>query len=344
MKNRRVNMHKETPHICLDARMYEHSGIGVYIQQQIAALQKDKSVQLTLLVPDYIPAWKDIRQIIFPAKIYSMKEQLLYPFKIPPCDIFWSPHYNVPLLPIRASMRWVTLHDVYHLRYAHTLSLPKRYYARLCFAAACHRSDKIITVSDFSASEILSFFDVAGKIEVRHNIVDTEKFSRPHDAATIQQVLKKYQIDFPYILFVGNVKPHKNLITLLRAVESIHSEMGNIKLLVVGKKEGFITEDNEVKNYIAAHPDLASKIHFTDQVSHDELPVLYQQAQLFVFPSLYEGFGYPPLEAVAAGVPVLCSHAGPMPEVCGDKVHYFDPTDAAALASLIRSKLGSSSC
>ena len=326
--------------ICLDVRMYQHSGIGVYILQWVERLKNDATIELTLLVPALnIEEFEGIPQILFRAGIYSIREQIIYPFLIPSCDIFWSPHYNVPLLPVKAKKRWVTIHDVYHLRFAHTLPLLQRIYARIFLGAACRLSDKIITVSEFSAQEIQSFFNVRKKIEIRHNTVDSGKFSRNYSDQYTLSVLDKYQINFPYLLFVGNMKPHKNLITLIKAFERIIDDVAPVRLLIVGKKEGFITSDNEVRRYMEANPQLMKYVHLAGIVEHDELPVLYQQAKIFIFPSLYEGFGYPPLEALAAGTKVICSNAGPMPEVCGDAVDYFNPHDVAELATLIRSRL-----
>ena len=336
MKNQSQDKREHKKLLCLDARMYRHSGIGVYLLQLISRLKNDSNIDLILLVPQLnIPEFRGIRQIKFNAAIYTLKEQWLFPFLIPRCDIFWSPHYNVPLMPVKASERRVTIHDIYHLRFAHTLSFFQRWYARILMKAAVSLSDKIFTVSVFSKKEILDYFDVEEKIQVIPNVVETEKFSRLYPAESVKDVLTKYKIKTPYILFVGNIKPHKNVITLIQAFECIMNEIMSFTLVIVGQKEGFITGDNEVGQYIQTHPDLLGRICFTDQVLHDELPMLYQQADLFVFPSLYEGFGYPPLEALAAGTNVLCSNAGPMPEVCGDRVTYFNPTDVQALASLM---------
>jgi len=326
--------------ICIDARMYRHSGIGVYLLQLIKSLTADAEIELILLVPHKgIPEFNGVRQILFKAPIYSLQEQWLLPFKVPRCDIFWSPHYNVPLLPVKASERWVTIHDVYHLRFADSLSFFQRWYARLLMKAATSFSKKIFTVSEFSRKEILHFFDAEGKITVVPNIVETESFSRSYSADMVASVLTKYQINKPYILFVGNIKPHKNLITLIKAFDSVKDEVYPVSLVIVGQRDGFITKDNEVGHYLKTHPALRKHISFTDVVPHQDLPILYQQANLFVFPSLYEGFGYPPLEALAAGTNVLCSNAGPMPEVCGDRVTYFNPADVQSLALLIRESL-----
>lgn len=329
--------------LCIDARMYQHSGIGVYLLQLIEDLKDVSNLKIILLVPDLnIPAFEFFEKILFEKPIYSISEQLAYPYVIPDCDVFWSPHYNVPLLPIRAKKRWVTIHDVFHLRYAHTLGVLKRLYAKLSFFAACKFSERIFTVSQFSKDEIVSFFkDSQSKIEVIYNKVNVEKFSKQATITEIFEVKKKYNIDQGYVLFVGNVKPHKNLITLLKAFNEVKVHVEWAKLLIVGKKEGFITQDNEVGRYLEEHVELKKAVIFTGFVDDNDLPVLYQMARVFVFPSLYEGFGYPPLEAHAAGIPVICSNAGPMPEVCGDKVEYFNPLNVKELAEKISSHFNS---
>jgi glycosyltransferase involved in cell wall biosynthesis len=327
-------------HICLDARMYQHSGIGVYLMQLIDELIKTPSIKLTVIVPaPHLEPFKGLKQIVLRAGIYSIKEQLLLPIKVPACDIFWSPHYNVPLLCIRAKKRWVTIHDVFHLRFSHSLGIMQRLYARLLMTAACRYAEKIFTVSNFSKKEILHFFKVENKIEVVHNQVNINKFSRQHSKEEIHEVLKKYNIDTPYILFVGNIKPHKNLITLIKAFEKIINQISSVKLVIVGKAEGFITPDNEIGAYIKNNPSLKNLLFFTGLVEENELPILYSQARIFVFPSLYEGFGYPPLEALAAGTKVICSNIEPIQEVCGDKVKYFNPYDYTELSTLLLSEL-----
>ncbi len=326
--------------LCLDARMYRHSGIGRYIRYQIDLLVCDDAYELILLVPKGgIDDLKGIRQIVFRSPIYSLSEQILYPFFIPACDIFWSPHYNVPILPIKAKKRWVTIHDLYHLRFAEQLGFLKKSYAKMLFSAACRLSNRIITVSQFSRNELLSFFNVGDKVEVVLNEVDKKFYENKNTEGDVQQVLRKYNINEPYILFVGNLKPHKNLITLLKAFEKIMNDFSQVNLVVAGKESGFLTEDRDTGLYLDHHPELKKRVLFTGLVADDDLPALYRAAKVFVFPSLYEGFGYPPLEALVSGTPVLCSNAGPMPEVCGDRVAYFDPLDVDQLSRMLKNQL-----
>jgi len=341
MKNQLQERSGKRITICLDARMYRHSGIGRYITHQVNLLIRDDLYELILLVPKGgIDELKEVRQIEFKSPIYSLWEQLFYPFVIPACDIFWSPHYNVPFLPVKAKKRWVTIHDLYHLRFADQLGFFRKWYAKIVFSAACRLSDRIITVSQFSKNELLSFFNVGEKLEVILNEVDQKFYEKKYTDQNLHQVLREYNIDFPYILFVGNLKPHKNLITLLKAFEKIMNDFSQLKLVVAGKERGFLTEDRETILYLNNNPELQKRVMFTGLVADDDLPALYCAAKVFVFPSLYEGFGYPPLEALASGTKVLCSNAGPMPEVCGDRVTYFDPLDADQLRSLLKNQLG----
>ena len=108
--------------------------------------------------------------------------------------------------------------------------------------------------------------------------------------------------------------------------------INNLNLVIVGKKEGFITGDNEITYLIQNSSFLQNRVYFTGYVADEEIPVIYNLASLFVFPSLYEGFGFPPLEAMATGTPVVASNAASIPEVCGDAALYFDPLDMEDIA------------
>jgi glycosyltransferase involved in cell wall biosynthesis len=329
------------PSLAIDARMINSSGIGVYLRNIIPFLSQEYNLvlmgdekELTTL-----KALPNVRISQALAPIYSVKEQLEIKKKLPPCDLFWSPHYNVPLLPIRARKRVVTIHDVYHLAYQHTLTLPQKLYANFLIRAATKLSDKIITVSDFSKNEIIKYSKVAADAIVTiHNGVDAERFSsiKSNSPKLSQPDAEKY------ILFVGNVKPHKNLFTLLKAFSHLLDEgMSSFNLVIAGKKEGFITADTQVAKMIDASPMLKKRITFTGFVTDKDLPQLYQNASALVFPSVYEGFGLPPLEAMASGCPVVASSAGSIPEVCGDATVYFDPLDYLSLANKLRQVLGS---
>ena len=151
----------------------------------------------------------------------------------------------------------------------------------------------------------------------------------------LKDVKSKYSEPDKDILYVGNVKPHKNLIRLLEAYYLYKKNNENsIKLLIVGKKDGFITGIDNIKNVIDKY-DLGTEIKFTGYVEDDDLPAIYSMAKLFVFPSIYEGWGIPPLEALACGCKVIASTTASIPEACRDRAEYFDPFDVMDIKAQI---------
>ena len=146
--------------LCIDARMIFSSGIGTYLKNLLLALKSSPFKCRLLMDPACIEklSWLSHFEIIpLSAGIYSIQEQLKLPLLIPKCDLFWSPHYNVPVLPIRAKKRLVTIHDVYHLAYFSTLKWKEKVYAKGVISRAVKVSDQIITDSFFSEAEILKY-------------------------------------------------------------------------------------------------------------------------------------------------------------------------------------------
>ena len=324
-------------HLCVDARMYRASGIGTYLQNLLPALAG--SFRLTLIGnPEEIEEMNSV-VIATNLPIYSVAELRRLPSLVPPCDLFWSPHYNVPLLPVRAR-RLVTIHDVFHLAFQRTLSLKQQLYAQGMFRAAVHQSHHIITVSEFSQSEIIRYLGVGPpRITVIPNGVDHRRFKVIDNPALLQRVRTKYGLPSKFVLYVGNVKPHKNLLTLVKAWALLPDAFQDYRLVIVGKQEGFITGDGPLQMFIQRHPALAERIQFTGFVADDDLPVVYNLAHLFVFPSYYEGFGLPPLEAMACGCPVLMSDRASLPEVGGVGGCYVDPNQPEEMAKQIANLL-----
>ncbi len=310
--------------IVIDFRMHNASGIGTYIKNIVPYMLNN--FEVTLMAPK-----EDIKQYHFynkvnvlecSSKIYSIEEQFELFKIIPQCDIFWSPHYNIPLLPIKAKKRLVTIHDVFHLAFLDTLSLKQKLYAKLLINQAVNRSNRTLTVSEFSKNEIVKYTKTTKPIDVVYNAIDFDQFKVIQEEIILNEVKEKYNLPEHFILFVGNVKPHKNIKNLLLAIKTF-----NINLVVVGKKDGFITGDENILDIIEEN-SLQERVFFTGYVQDEDIPVLYNLAKLFVFPSFYEGFGIPPLEAQACGCPVVCSNAASLPEVGGeDSVIYCDPYD-----------------
>jgi len=315
--------------LVVDARLIKASGIGTDIQNLIPYLKN--SYQITLLgdpaeLSKY--AWAANLEIIkFRKPIYSVAEQLLLPLLVPSCDFFLSPHFNVPVLPVKAKQRIVIIHDVFHLAATHISRIHKMY-AKFLLQSALNFSDKIITISEFSRSEIIKYLHVGSKELHKISLgVDHQLYRQSHHAWLVEEVKAKYNLPPAYILFVGNVKPHKNLQNLVIALSKLCSAtFADLKLVIVGKKEGFITGDTTLKKLIE-DLHLTQRVIFTGFVENEHLPVIYAYAKVFVFPSLYEGFGLPPLEAMAAGCPTIVSDAASMPEVCQDACYYIHAND-----------------
>jgi len=252
--------------------------------------------------------------------MYSLAEQMELIRKIPKeTSLFWATHYNIPLF-YRGKML-VTVYDLFHLAMPELVGgIHKRLYAQIMFWAVRRRAAAIITISRFSKDELIRF---AGKgrqpIYPVHLGVANAWFNIPASGEPRHE---------KYILYVGNVKPHKNLSALVKAFGSISDKIPH-NLIIVGKKNGFITGDEIVAREAAR---LGERVQFTGYVDDETLRQYFAHADALVFPSLYEGFGLPPLEAMAAGCPVLVSDAASMPEICGDAAVYFDPRQLADIA------------
>ncbi len=322
--------------------MLTNSGIGVYVQKYIQSILRCNLFDVTLIgrkkeIDFYFNEYSNWRHIEADFPIYSITEQLKLPLLIPACDVFWSPHYNIPMLPIRARRHLVTIPDVYHLAFYHTLSLAQKVYARIVANAAARLADKITTISLYSKQEIERYTGSSGsKIEVLYLGIDTTLFQSVTSSADQERVKLAYKLPDKYVLFVGNVKPNKNLRLLVDGFAQLLTELPDLSLVITGKQEGFITGDPALFARIRADKVLESRIVFTGFVNTPDLPILYSSAHLFAFPSIYEGFGFPPLEAMACGCPVVASNAASIPEICGEAALYVDPLDPTDIARGIR--------
>lgn len=321
--------------IVVDCRMISLSGIGRYIKDILPGLCENYNSVVLLGKQDelqtYIDTYKTVSVISMDTPIYSIKEQIVLPRKIPACDIFFSPHYNIPLFPIRAKMRVTTIHDAYHLAFYDKLSLPQKIYAKIFYRGALKLSDKVITISQFSKNELIRYSlpKYADKIEVIYRFVgdvtksNIKETKQPHDTGN-------------YFLVVGNVKPNKNLKNALLGFKEFvlaNKDIAeNFVLKIVGQKGGFGTNDSEIYSLIKNDEVLQQKVQFTGHVSDVELIALFQRAKALVFSSYYEGFGLPPLEAMYFGCPTLCSNAASIPEICGDASIYFNPFNPSEIA------------
>jgi glycosyltransferase involved in cell wall biosynthesis len=321
--------------ITIDVRMLHSSGIGTYIRNLVPRiLDAYPSARFSLLGdPKTMGAWKGFQKpnvdlVKAEAGIYGLSEQMVIPAKIPRgTDLFWSPHYNFPVL--WKGKLLVTVHDVFHVampRYVR--GFHRRWYARAMFDQLARRADAVIAVSQFTRSELAIWTKVdRQKVGVVPNGIDPSWFDIPRIASPHPR---------PYLLFVGNIKPHKNLGRLLEAFGSLQDKIPH-DLVLVGKKEGFIVGDKRIFEKARA---LKGRVHFTGEIDDQRLQQYYAFTDLLVFPSLYEGFGLPPLEAMACGRPVAASFIPSLVETCGKAVQFFDPNRPEDIAQKIQEVLG----
>ncbi len=208
----------------------------------------------------------------------------------------------------------MTVHDATMWRYPETTSLKNKLYMKPLTALALKRAKSIITVSNFSKGEIAKYTNVN-----ETKITNTHQSLKP--IKTVENPQRKCKED--YILAVGSIEPRKNLITLIKAYHILKERGFTKKLLLIGRPAW----GNSSLYSLVKTLGLTNEIEFTGYISDEELIEYYTYADLFVFPSLYEGFGLPPLEAMACGTPVLSSDAASLPEVLGDACEYASPDD-----------------
>lgn len=325
--------------LVIDCRMIAMSGIGRYISELLPFIIAELGKDVVLLgKKDELKQYNN-KIIEFDAPIYTIQEQINYRKIIPKSKLFWSPHFNIPLAPIKSEKRITTIHDVYHLAFYKELSIFQKIYAKIVINEALSKSDKIVTVSKFSKNEILAYTNnkYKDKIEVIYNGVSEYQF----DKITATPKNDIFEIEqYPYFLFVGNIKPHKNLENALRAyiifIENLPENIKKPHFKIVGKREGFINGNNmQLGNLINENPIIKNLVDFTGFVSDLKLKELYSQALALVFPSKYEGFGLPLLEAMKYKCPVLASNIPPIKEICVDSALYFDPNSIEDISKKI---------
>jgi glycosyltransferase involved in cell wall biosynthesis len=314
--------------ICIDARMIASFGIGTYIQDLIKSLENEK-LNIFLIInrkdENKFSFLKKINLIFFNAKIYSLKEIFFFSFFIPKCDLFFSPHFNIPIFPIKAKKRICTIHDTFHLSFYKNLSFLEKIYAKFFYKSACKLSNKIITVSNFSKNEIIKYLNPKKNlIEVIHNSIEKkinleEKF--------ILETKKKYNFPEKYFLFVGSLKKHKNLKNVILAFEKFSKKNKNIFLIIIGSFKN-LNNSIDIKEILENKKNINEKLIFIkNYITKQELNIFYQNAISLIFPSFYEGFGYPPLEAMQNGCPTIVSNIAPIKEVCSEDSLYVDPSN-----------------
>ncbi len=325
--------------IGIDTRKLHDFGIGTYIRnllRQLARLDRDTDFVL-FCRPDDAASLSSLgdnfRAVPETAGNYSVAEQVRIPLALrrEGVTLFHAPHYVLP--PLVSCRSVVTIHDCIHLMFPQYL--PNRIahvYARASIRLAARRATRVLTVSESSKRDILRFVDVcADKIDVIHNAYD-ERFGVEPREEDVVRVRERYQLHDEFVLYAGNVKPHKNLERLIQAFDQVRKQgLDHLKLVLIGDE---ISKYAALRRAVHQH-QLHKYVRFLGYLPEETLAVMYRLAGVFVFPSLYEGFGLPPLEAMASGTPVVTSNVSSLPEVAGDAAMLVDPYDPEAIAEAI---------
>jgi glycosyltransferase involved in cell wall biosynthesis len=327
--------------IGIDARFFGpgQKGLGRYLQKLVGHLEKvDLNNQYVIFLrrdnwDEYQPSNPNFKKVLADYRWYTLEEQVMMPIKIwrAKVDLIHFPHFNIPVFYSGPFV--VTIHDLvlkrFPTRRASTLG-PIRYWLKdlayqLVIWLAVKRAKKIVAVSGYTKEDILRYFRVKPeKIEVIYEGAPEANPGRPGERPAGGK---------PYLLYVGNAYPHKNLERLILAFQKLtQEEKIDLKLVLVGQLDYFY---QRLQKQFSSLPGLV----FTDFVSDEELASLYQRAALYVFPSLGEGFGLPPLEAMSYGLPVVSSQATCLPEILGRAAVYFNPEDIEDMTEKIKQVL-----
>jgi glycosyltransferase involved in cell wall biosynthesis len=316
--------------IGVDARplSYQLTGIGFYLRSLLDTIQKiDKNNYYFLLSNTTIDfnlknsKWTKVEGPVNKKILSTPWMQLRGPLiaRKLDLDLFWSPRHHLPVAIANRIKTVLTIHDIVHHYYPSTMTLQNFVVERLLMRWSLMRSHRVITDSKSTESDLQRVYGISReKITTIHPGIPnlTEETTN----------LRTQEIDFPskYFLFVGTLEPRKNFNRILKSFSLLNPEQYDVHLLVVGK-QGWKT--HQLADVIRRNP-LTSNIHLMGYVSRKTLKTCYEKAVCLLFPSLYEGFGFPILEAMSCGTPVITSNVSSMPEIAGNaaiKVNPFDP-------------------
>ena len=334
--------------ICVDASpaVHHRAGLGRYAQELITALiavdpaneyvafynrpseaqvdpPLDRLPHLTTNLPN-----KPWRMSVLLAHFAHLPQDRLFPG----VDLFHATDHLLPRLSQAKSV--FTLHDLVFRFYPETHMPLNRWFLTLMMPRFLQAADAVIAVSECTKRDAIRLYGVdESKIRVIYEGVNPR--FRPATPEAISAVRQKHGLPEHFILSVGTIEPRKNLDTLLEAYCALRHRETQCKLVIVGKKgwlyHGFFRRLREL--------GLEDEVIFPGFVPDEDLPALYSAADLFIFPSLYEGFGLPPLEAMACGAPVITSDASSLPEVAGEAALLVDPKSVEVVARAMRSVL-----
>ena len=322
--------------VAIDIRRMTEFGIGTYIRNVVKTLARldGESTYFLIGSPEKVaecgPLPANFRAVALPHGETTFKGSVDFRAIVRrlECDVAHIPHLF--WVPRGLSCPYiVTVHDLLEHMYGarDRSNLRRRMHLQLT-RRALSKADRVLAVSQFTKSEIEKIMDIQdARVEVVYNAID-ERFLHGHATDSDRQLIsERYQVNYPFVLYAGAIRPHKNVVRTIEAFSALKTELAkenqfrDLKLIIIGDD-------------LSGHPDLRrtvvrsgvqNDVRFLGFVPIDVLRIFYDVAKLFVFPSLYEGFGLPPLEAMAHGTPVVTSNTSSLPEVAGNAALMVNP-------------------
>ncbi len=341
-------------HYFLDARTAtaHFPGIGRYVRNLATAmaplLGADERLSI-LWNPADATAWdpapltnQQVSAVPAPVSPFSLQQQWTIPRRLkqaasrsPRSSLYHSTYYLMPYRPALPTL--LTIYDLIAMIHPQTVSSRARLLFRLTTRLALHAADEIITISAATRQDLLAHFAVDADRVTAIPLAADPRFT-PQPPSAVDAIRRKYALPDRFIFYLGINKPHKNLVRLVDAYARLpQSPISNLQspLIIAGAWDERYPEAQQW----AGAQNLGDRVRFLGRVDDADLPALYSACTLFVFPSVYEGFGLPVLEAMACGAAVACGDASSLPEAAGDAALLFDPRDVEAISDALRRAL-----
>jgi len=336
-------------YFCLDARAATNHfpGIGRYVvnlaRAMIPLLSEDERLIL-LHDPAQPSGWdlttlagQKVQVVDVPLSPFTLRQQWAIPRTLRrlEADLYHSPFYLMPYRPGLPTL--LTMYDLIPLLFPQQVSPAARLLFRWMTALALRAASHVIAISQATRRDLQAFYHLPPRKVTTIPLAADPSF-HPQPPAEIERVRRKYGLPERYLLYLGINKPHKNLVRLIDALSRLTFDVSRFTLIIAGAWDPRYPEPQQRAEALG----LDNAIRFLGPVPEADLPALYSGATLFVFPSLYEGFGLPVLEAMACGTPVICSNTSSLPEVAGEAAVMVNPLDVDELAAAMERVLGDS--